>query len=142
TRILLHVALIVAYAGVYILKASEMPGDFEVTSANSPTTFESNRTFIEVQNTRVSKSLNTPLPALFFLAAFPMHCMWFTGCVRGILRRRVKANRTKADIPVVLVSTSAFRTRFQAIRGRLRLDQESRERLRARVQAAYGNARE
>ncbi|CAE6494064.1 unnamed protein product [Rhizoctonia solani] len=142
TRILLHLVLIVAYAGVYFLKAGNMPGDFEAISANLPTNLESNRTFTEAQNTQVSKSLDSPLPALFFLAAFPMHCMWFTGCVRGILRRRVMANKTKADVSIVLVSTSAFRTRFQAIRGRLRLDQDSRERLRARVQAAYGNARE
>ncbi|EUC57253.1 TLC domain protein [Rhizoctonia solani AG-3 Rhs1AP] len=65
TRISLHVALIVAYAGVYFRKA-------------------------------VPKSLDSPLPALFFLAAFPMHCMWFAGCVRGILRRRVKASNDQS----------------------------------------------
>ncbi|CAE6465998.1 hypothetical protein ACGC1H_006146 [Rhizoctonia solani] len=141
-RISFHVALIVAYAGVYFRKAADMSSDFEPSSANLLSTVETNRTLNEVQHIRVPKSLDSPLPALFFLAAFPMHCMWFAGCVRGILRRRVKPSNTKVDVPVVLVSLSAVRTRFQAIRGRLHLDQESRERLRARVQAAYGNARE
>ncbi|CAE7114254.1 unnamed protein product [Rhizoctonia solani] len=142
TRILLHIALIVAYGGVYFGKAGNMSGEFEATSGSFPPILETNRTLSEIQSTQLPKSLDSPLPALFFLAALPMHCMWFKGCVRGILRRRIKVNSTQADVPIVLVSTSAVRTRFQAIRGRLRLDQESRERLRARVQAAYGNARE
>ncbi|CAE6451718.1 unnamed protein product [Rhizoctonia solani] len=139
TRILLHVALIVAYAGVYFREASGVPRHFEVSF---PTISETNQTLTNTQNATAPKSLDSPLPALFLLAAFPMHYMWFTGCVRGILRRRVKVTNTKADVPIVLVSTSAFRTRLQDIRGRLRLDYEARERLRARVQAAYGNARE
>ncbi|ELU37611.1 hypothetical protein AG1IA_08361 [Rhizoctonia solani AG-1 IA] len=139
TRILLHVALIVAYAGVYLRKADGMSRRSEV---DFPTISETNQTLADVQNITIPKSLNSPLPTLFFLAALPMHCMWFAGCVRRILRRRVKVNGTKTDVPIVFVSTSAFRTRFQAIRGRLRLDYEARERLRARVQAAYGNAQE
>ncbi|GAB1521079.1 hypothetical protein RhiTH_004170 [Rhizoctonia solani] len=139
TRILLHVALIVAYAGVYLRKADGMSRRSEV---DFPTISETNQTLADVQNITIPKSLNSPLPALFFLAALPMHCMWFVGCIRGILRRRVKVNGTKTDVPIVFVSTSAFRTRFQAIRGRLRLDYEARERLRARVRAAYGNAQE
>ncbi|KAF8754694.1 hypothetical protein RHS01_06138 [Rhizoctonia solani] len=124
TRILLHVALIVAYAGVYLRKADGMSRRSEV---DFPTISETNQTLADVQNITIPKSLNSPLPALFFLAALPMH---------------FKVNGTKTDVPIVFVSTSAFRTRFQAIRGRLRLDYEARERLRARVQAAYGNAQE
>ncbi|CAE6529192.1 unnamed protein product [Rhizoctonia solani] len=131
TRILLHVFLIAAYAGVYFLKANDISISSEPTGANFPSDLGTNQRFYGVRDTRTPKSLDSPLPALFFLAAFPMHCMWFTSCVRGMLRRRAEANSTKADVPVVLVSTSAFRTRFQAIRGRLQ----------ARVRAAYGNAR-
>ncbi|KAH7338456.1 hypothetical protein B0J17DRAFT_423951 [Rhizoctonia solani] len=138
TRILLHVVLIVAYAGVYFLKAGDISGTSEPTGVNFPSSLDANRTLHGVQHTRAPKSLDSPLPTLFFLSAFPMHCMWFIGCVRGMLRRRSKANSTKADVPVALVLTSAFHTRFQEIRGRLHLDQEH---LRARVQAAYGNAR-
>ncbi|KAJ1305001.1 hypothetical protein OPQ81_000044 [Rhizoctonia solani] len=82
-RILVHIALIVAYAGVYFRKAGGISGAFEATSVNFRTSMEANQTLGRLQNTRVPKSLNSPLPALFFLAAFPMHCMWFVGCVRG-----------------------------------------------------------
>ncbi|CEL63474.1 putative protein [Rhizoctonia solani AG-1 IB] len=139
TRILLHVALIVAHAGVYFREAGGVPGHFKVSF---PTISETNQTLVDVQNVATPKSLNSPLPALFFLSAFPMHCMWFAGCIRGILRRRVTATNTKADVPIALVSTPAVRIRFHAIRGRLHWDHEVRERLRARVQAAYGSARE
>lgn len=148
TRIALHITLIVAYAAIYLRTPNASDNEDRIglgqLGAASPPYFSMNETLATNGNhtIRLPKSLASPLPATFLLAAFPIHCAWFTGCIRGILRRRaqITVRDSKVGVPVILLSP--LRMRFQALQHRLRFDQGAKERLRARVQAAYGNAQD
>ncbi|KAG8716087.1 hypothetical protein FRC08_009847 [Ceratobasidium sp. 394] len=136
TRIVLHLYLIYGYTKLYLVQPSLAQQAYSVAP-------ELNISAIPKVQAPTISTLPTPhtspLPAIFFLAALPMHLIWFNACVSGILRRRAQSRSTAASTPVLV---SSVRTRFQAVRHRLRLSREGRERLRARLGAMYGNARE
>ncbi|KAF8598973.1 hypothetical protein BDV93DRAFT_547167 [Ceratobasidium sp. AG-I] len=147
-RIVFHIILILAYAATYRNSRFSQPARLSLNS--NATCIPPNHPFSELCHTTSVNPLldfhspfTSPLPAIFFFSAFPLHCMWFTACIQGILRRRahnINAQNIKERTPLLLVS--AVRTRIGVMQGRLRLAHEDRERLRARLGAAYGSARE
>ncbi|QRV78137.1 hypothetical protein RhiJN_06152 [Ceratobasidium sp. AG-Ba] len=136
TRIVLHLNLIYGYAKLYISQPAQT--DQMLTGSTTVPSLNASGIPDAVEDISLFKNPHTSrLPALFFLAALPMHILWFNACIRGILRRRAQSRST--SVPLFVTSV---RTRFQAMRHRLRLSREDRDRLRARLGAVYGNARE
>ncbi|KAG8728191.1 hypothetical protein FRC12_021946 [Ceratobasidium sp. 428] len=140
TRIAFHLNLIYGYTKLYLTR----PPSPQQTLLNQLATPELNASIVPTSSQFVSSLTlpdphTSPLPAVFFLAALPMHLLWFNACVRGILRRRAALRSTATAAPLFVTSV---RTRFQAMHHRLHISREERDRLRARLGAAYGNARE
>ncbi|QRV92931.1 TLC domain protein [Ceratobasidium sp. AG-Ba] len=133
---MLHLNLIYGYAKLYL----SQPAQTEQMLTNSTIVPGLNASVIPegVESVSLLKNPHTSrLPTLFFLAALPMHILWFNACIRGILRRRAQSRST--SVPLFVTSV---RTRFQAMRHHLRMSREDRDRLRARLGAVYGNAHE
>ncbi|KAJ7100911.1 hypothetical protein B0H15DRAFT_995610 [Mycena belliarum] len=90
TRIVLHLVLVLAYA---LPTGQPVPS----SSASSATSAGA--------STSVGALTGSPVPALVLASVFPLHAMWFAGCIKGFVRRARAAPSSSSSSP----STSAVK---------------------------------